>query len=172
MACARFLFSPCLPFYVPFSSSLCILVSQPTSHFANRRSISPLFSAAKRLSSLSDRRTTRAATARYLLYLENISTLTVGDSGITHVRPAAFHAKAIVLVGSDGVYESRVEWQLKGGCWVEDRKLCPGRLWQQVFPSGLLQDITRNNLQAYSSTSLFDSKIAYRSYPRADNDHT
>jgi hypothetical protein len=38
--------------------------SPHTSHFANLRSISPLLSAASLLSSLSDRRTTRAATAR------------------------------------------------------------------------------------------------------------
>jgi hypothetical protein len=83
LAWARFLTSPCLPFCsscqywslspTPSSSfqhrfPCPILDPHPgimrTSHLANLRSDSPRFSAASLLSSLSERRTTRAATVR------------------------------------------------------------------------------------------------------------
>jgi hypothetical protein len=60
--------SPCLPFCMPISlySAFHLRTSSPcalTSHLAKRSSLSPLRSAAMRLSSLSERRTTRDATA-------------------------------------------------------------------------------------------------------------
>jgi hypothetical protein len=66
-AFATSLFSPCLP---PCQHQVSCLpwgiegFAVLTSHFANRRSISPRRSAVSRVSSFSDRRTTRAATAR------------------------------------------------------------------------------------------------------------
>ena len=81
-AVAKFLFSPCLPFYPPTihqapdsttRSFVLGIENTLTCHLANRRSISPLRSACSLGCSFKDRRTIRAATARYRLYLRSIS---------------------------------------------------------------------------------------------------
>jgi hypothetical protein len=69
-ASATFLFSPCLPFcpLISYPSPHCLRNQRAlTFHFANLNSISPRRSATNRLSSFRLRRTTRAATERYLL---------------------------------------------------------------------------------------------------------